>query len=92
MRPQKKTSQSVIIRGAMEHLYLVVNCKTPGCTAGCVIKHLGPYAGQSEVQKMAPEWFEFRCGECKKLHLYSRTDVYPIRNRKAPPPEFENAF
>jgi hypothetical protein len=76
----------------MEHLYLAVTCDTSGCTAALLVKYVGPDTGQSELQEMAPEWFDCRCEECHRLHRYTRADIYAVKTDEAPPPEFENAF
>ena len=75
-----------------EHLFLAVTCNTPGCTTGCIVKYLGPYAGQPEIEELAPEWFEYRCAECKRTHRYKRAELYPVVRDHPPPAGFENAF
>ena len=76
----------------MKHLYLAVTCKTPWCSTDCLVKYLGPYAGQSELGQSVPAWFDFRCGDCHRAHRYLYDEIYPIRTDTAPPPGLRNPF
>jgi hypothetical protein len=75
-----------------KHLFLAVTCRTMGCTAGCMVKYVGPYSGESRFQRLAPESFVFRCRECGQTHRYWRDEIYPVIQDEAAPPGFESAF
>ena len=76
----------------MDHLFLVVNCKTPGCTTARILKYLGQDSGDIKFGEFVPARFRAECGSCQKLHFYERGEVYPMITETSPPPDFLNAF
>ena len=77
---------------AMSHLFLVVNCKTPGCTTERILKYIGPELGERKFIEFVPARFKAECGRCLQSHSYAQGEVYPQVADTPPPPEFLNAF
>lgn len=75
------------------HLYLMLDCKTPGCE----MKHLVRYVGEGEpvpgfVSVHVPNFFPVACPECRNSHDYQSDDLRQAELDAPPPRDFQNAF
>jgi len=62
----------------MNHVFLVVNCKTPGCTTERILKYMGPDSGERKLSESVPARFDAECGRCLQWHSYEQSEVYPL--------------
>ena len=76
----------------MKHIYLVANCKTPGCGTACVLKYLGEDIGQEEIAEFEPTGFQYECGNCQTPQRFDLVDLYPAKMDEPPPPGWSNGF
>lgn len=76
----------------MNHVFLVVNCKTPGCATERILKYVGPDLGEGKFSESVPARFDAECGRCMQRHSYEQSDVYSLVTESPAPPEFLNAF
>jgi hypothetical protein len=74
------------------HVYLSVNCKTPGCNTTIPVKHFGVDVGQTEIQEATPEGFSYTCSRCGVTHRYVIADLFVQKLPYAPPPGWENGW
>jgi len=75
-----------------KHIYLALNCKTPGCRTMNLVKYIGPDSGQSDIMANPPTGFVFECGRCGRSHPYQIDDLFPTKTDSAPPMGFESPF
>ena len=76
----------------MNHVLLVVYCKTPGCNTARILKYMGPDLGERKFNELVPPRFHAACGRCQRSHSYEQSEVYPLMTETAAPPDFLNAF
>jgi predicted RNA-binding Zn-ribbon protein involved in translation (DUF1610 family) len=74
------------------HLYNVVDCKTPKCGNVLAVAYQGLDIGQVEIREYVPTGFSYQCPKCGQTHRYdpdeSRLERFPF-----PPPQgWQNAF
>ena len=97
MSNQRSTEQGENLRSGTEdsplHLYIVVDCKTKGCTAAQVLSYLGE---KGKTPARVDYWMSYplliECAICGKTYDYSDSEE-GFRQKElplAPPPEFLN--
>jgi hypothetical protein len=73
------------------HLYLVVDCRTPGCDMTHVLKYLGPkglLSGEIPISMPCPMWI--RCPKCDLRHDYTTKDVRQMEMGESPPSDYSD--
>ena len=72
------------------YVYWTADCKTPNCDQGHIAKLIGPHDWRPiyVLPVESPEWFDFECGQCHKVHRYLREDLKARLVDHLPPPEF----
>src|SRR5215831_3048915 len=88
----KRLNNPYYVLRTMNHVFLVVYCKTPGCITARILKYMGPDSGEREFSEFVPTRFYVDCGRCLQCHSYEQSEVYPLITETAAPPEFHNAF
>lgn len=78
----------------IEHWYLCVDCKTPGCNQRQAVKYVGPADelpdGCDGLDVIVPFGFQAQCEACQEVHGYRLRDVIPRLLPNAPTPAFRN--
>jgi hypothetical protein len=73
------------------HLYIVVDCRTPGCGMMHALKYVGEKgktAEQVPVTLPSPLWIH--CPKCDLNHDFSSADLRLIEREEPPPSDFED--
>lgn len=73
------------------HLYLVFDCKTPGCKAIHAVKYLGKKGVVQDdipIAVLAP--FVIECPRCKNPYNFRMEDVRQVEWPSAPPSDFRD--
>ena len=77
----------------MKHAWWIVRCKSPKCGI-ILVSYIGVHDGRPMyvLPTEGPGWWEYECGECGKLHRYTRNDL-ELQSLDFPPePGFRSWF
>jgi hypothetical protein len=73
------------------HLYLVADCKTPGCRTAHNLRYLGEVGKvPDEVQFSVPVPFLLHCPNCDLTHDYATYHIRKLEMEQPPPSWFED--